>query len=64
MSAFKIGDLVELKSGGPELVVTGLDNAAVHPRVYCEWFDGKELRGAYFLEPALRLTTPPEPATA
>ena len=31
---FKAGDLAQLKSGGPAMVVTGTDNAGVH----CLWY--------------------------
>jgi uncharacterized protein YodC (DUF2158 family) len=48
--AFKIGDVVQLKSGGPIMTVTGFgkDNNA-NERVNCTWFDDKdnEKNGAY-----------------
>ncbi len=35
MNDFKIGDLVQLKSGGPVMTVTYLDGDKVH----CRWFN-------------------------
>jgi uncharacterized protein YodC (DUF2158 family) len=42
MMAFKIGDIVQLKSSGPRMTVTGLGNEASHESVSCMWFDGKQ----------------------
>ncbi|BDU19971.1 DUF2158 domain-containing protein [Dyella sp. GSA-30] len=39
MSEFKIGDTVQLKSGGPAMTVSELQEGG---RVFCEWFDNKE----------------------
>jgi uncharacterized protein YodC (DUF2158 family) len=41
----KVGDLVELKSGGPKMTVSLLDNGEAH----CVWFDHdhNERRGKY-----------------
>jgi uncharacterized protein YodC (DUF2158 family) len=49
MSEFKLGDVVRLKSGGPDMTVRTIgsdgDNEQV---VFCDWFDGKiERRGSY-----------------
>jgi uncharacterized protein YodC (DUF2158 family) len=34
---FKVGDVVCLKSGGPQMTVSDI----VADGVYCQWFDGK-----------------------
>lgn len=43
MSIFSIGDVVQLKSGGPLMTVesTGPDTSG-RERVLCVWFDSKE----------------------
>jgi uncharacterized protein YodC (DUF2158 family) len=38
----KVGDVVKLKSGGPEMTIQELD--AVNGMVDCIWFDGKTQR--------------------
>ena len=35
MAEFKVGDVVQLKSGGPEMTVTGPANSG---NVLCAWF--------------------------
>jgi len=50
---FKIGDVVQLKSGGPRMAVSAIgENGSAH----CEWFDKAKLLSANFaieiLEPA------------
>lgn len=45
MEAFNIGDLVELVSGSPTMTVKKSDGGE---EVYCVWFAGKKLDGAYF----------------
>ncbi|QYS87185.1 DUF2158 domain-containing protein [Flavobacterium oreochromis] len=39
---FKIGDIVEFKTGSVKMMVLGVDN--VHSFVRCEWFANNELR--------------------
>jgi len=44
---FKIGDIVQLNSGGPEMTVkTILDSAGGNYR--CQWFAGKKLESGDF----------------
>ena len=39
---FKLGDVVQLKSGGPKMTVTEVGNdISQKPRVWCEWFNEK-----------------------
>lgn len=35
---FKIGDVVQLKSGGPEMTIDGISEDTVH----CVWFNDKD----------------------
>jgi uncharacterized protein YodC (DUF2158 family) len=45
---FKQGDVVQLKSGGPLMTITSVENTAHGPRAWTVWFhDGKEQTGAY-----------------
>ena len=47
--AFKKGDLVELKSGGPKMTVreAGKTNSG-KVMVWCDWFDGqKQVNGSF-----------------
>lgn len=47
--SFQIGDIVVLKSGGPEMTVHGTAGAELH----CKWFAGKKLENDFFLPDAL-----------
>lgn len=41
--AFKVGDQVKLKSGGPKMTVTQVGEAQFGgPTVWCVWFDGSK----------------------
>ena len=49
---YKIGDIVKLKSGGPEMTVQILpDNR--HSNYRCQWFAGKKLESGIFQEDSL-----------
>lgn len=48
--AFKSGDLVQLKSGGPKMVV----DRYVKRRVCCQWFSGDKLQSVSFPEVSLQ----------
>ncbi len=50
---FKEGDIVQLKSGGPEMTVK--EWCRVYNGWVCQWFDGKRLRDARFPENQLKL---------
>lgn len=39
---FKVGDIVKLKSGGPEMTVQSIHEGSNNYR--CQWFAGKNLR--------------------
>ena len=51
MEELKIGDVVQLKSGGPKMTIcrTG-DYSPAGPAqgAYCEWFDGNEKKKSVF----------------
>ncbi len=47
--AFKIGDLVKLKSDGPKMTVEGVGDDSI----MCVWFDNKKLLRAAFAEATL-----------
>lgn len=49
---FKIGDVVELKSGGPRMTIENIDNysfsGAAEIKAKCIWFDGKKMQENVF----------------
>ncbi len=48
---FKDGDVVRLKSGGPEMTIEGIDKygtGATRDNAKCVWFEGKNLKSAVF----------------
>ncbi len=49
---FKVGDIVELKSGGPEMTVNGF---AANGKCVCSWFAAGEARTEQFFPDALEL---------
>lgn len=56
MEAFKTGDIVQLKSGGPKMTVE-----SARGREYnCQWFAGNKLERGYFQHDSLKLVTEPE----
>ena len=38
---FRVGDLVKLKSGGPTMTVTRVDDLGIRTIVKCTWFAGR-----------------------
>lgn len=49
---FEVGDIVKIKSGGPDMTVQALPRAT--SRYYtCQWFAGKKLEQGHFPEDAL-----------
>jgi uncharacterized protein YodC (DUF2158 family) len=46
--SFKLGDIVQLKSGGPSMTVYEVDNDFGKPVVRCQWFAGKKLESGTF----------------
>lgn len=47
---FKTGDLVVLRSGGPQMTVK---DVAHNGGYYCQWFAGKKLESGHFEEDSL-----------
>lgn len=45
--SFQDGDVVQLKSGGPEMTVQGTTNEFGH-KIHCQWFDGPKLMSGSF----------------
>lgn len=57
---YKVGDIVMLKSGGPEMTV---QQPPISGRFYtCQWFAGKKLESGLFAEESLK--KPDEKATS
>jgi uncharacterized protein YodC (DUF2158 family) len=50
---YKVGDIVKLKSGGPEMTVQSLPSTANGAYYNCQWFAGKKLESGRFPEGSL-----------
>ena len=50
MTAFKAGDVVGLKSGGPDMTIKRIipPGEGRDEEAHCTWFDGIELKSAVF----------------
>jgi uncharacterized protein YodC (DUF2158 family) len=55
---FKVGDIVQLKSGGPKMTVTSLRSLDTGFSMHCQWFAGNKHQDAWFHEEALELANP------
>lgn len=55
--SFQTGDIVVLKSGGPEMTVDFI----VDTDVTCNWFSDNKLHNETFNEASLKKYTPPGP---
>lgn len=56
-TTFKVGDIVQLKSGGPEMTIQRLPSQ--HSSNYtCQWFAGKKLESGHFEEDSLQSLKP------
>ncbi len=53
MVNFNIGDVVQLKSGGPAMTIT--ENDSGKNRYFCNWFSGKNLITSVFPGDALEI---------
>jgi uncharacterized protein YodC (DUF2158 family) len=60
MSQFKIGDVVQLKSGGPNMTV---ESDAREGCFVCTWFERSELKRTTFQGALLRVPEAPAPLT-
>ncbi len=45
--SFKVGDVVQLKSGGPDMTVSRIDMSDKNT-LYCAWFGGRKLEHGNF----------------
>jgi uncharacterized protein YodC (DUF2158 family) len=53
---FKAGDLVQLKSGGPKMVVEQVgEDFGRRKRVWCNWFDGNKKSSDTFAPEQLKI---------
>jgi uncharacterized protein YodC (DUF2158 family) len=58
---FQVGDIVRLKSGGPEMTV---ERALVGSEYRCQWFAGKKLESGDFPEAGLERASVKPPIQA
>ncbi|WP_442909830.1 YodC family protein [Hyphomicrobium sp.] len=56
--ALKVGDVVILKSGGPEMTVSEEPKRTDADHVWCQWFGGRKLEKGRF--PVASLISPPK----
>ncbi len=58
MDGFEVGEIVQLKSGGPKMTIAGVDttsaNTPAKRGIYCQWFAGKKLEEGYFKPESLK----------
>lgn len=52
-NSFKIGDQVQLISGGPAMTVTS-ETASSSGHIFCSWFSGKKHETGHFPPDALK----------
>ncbi|WP_196489370.1 YodC family protein [Burkholderia territorii] len=52
---FKVGDIVQLKSGGPEMTVQSQPSNPSSTTYWCQWFAGKKLESGAFPENSIQL---------
>jgi len=43
---FKEGDIVKIRSGGPDMTVKSISN--IDGELICQWFSGSKLQSGYF----------------
>jgi uncharacterized protein YodC (DUF2158 family) len=58
---FKVGDIVQLKSGGPNLTVKQVGSAHGGGTVRCVWFEGTKMLEEAFAPDILELAKPAPP---
>jgi len=62
MDELKAGDVVQLKSGGPEMTIQGIGKygfGATHDTANCVWFEGKKRMEALFELATLKIAQAP-----
>jgi uncharacterized protein YodC (DUF2158 family) len=52
-NTFKIGHVVQLKSGGPKMTVTKVGDSGGVPTAWCAWFDASDAKQGSWPESAL-----------
>ncbi len=52
---FKVGDTVQLKSGGPKMTITTVGDNYGTPTIWCAWFEGTKKMTGDFPPAALKL---------
>jgi uncharacterized protein YodC (DUF2158 family) len=57
---FELGEVVKLKSGGPDMTVKAVPTATTK-RYYCQWFAGKKLEQGEFPPESLEKVPPRQP---
>jgi uncharacterized protein YodC (DUF2158 family) len=58
---FKVGDVVQLKSGGPHMTITEVSR--MEPVSYaCTWFESADQRFGRFLEATIKQSAETKPA--
>ena len=55
-----LGQIVKLKSGGPEMTVQSKSSSSEGVRYWCQWFAGKKLERGVFSRQSLELIEPEE----
>jgi uncharacterized protein YodC (DUF2158 family) len=55
---FKTGDIVQLKSGGPQMTVKEAPREPLGGEIICQWFGGKELEQGWFPPDSLKKADP------
>ena len=50
---FKTGDTVQLKLGGPVMTINSITEET--GEIYCQWFEGNEVKVDYFPPDSLKL---------
>jgi uncharacterized protein YodC (DUF2158 family) len=58
-SNFKMGDVVELISGGPPMTINTIRSGGI-ATIQTSWFSGKKLESGLFSSSALKKYLPPE----
>ncbi|MCV0440477.1 MAG: YodC family protein [Hydrogenophaga sp.] len=58
-AAYKVGDVVKLKSGGPDMTVKRIIPSSTQSDSYeCQWFAGKGLQNGIFAQESLEPKQP------
>lgn len=54
---FEIGQIVKLKSGGPDMTIQCFSTIKFSGNYRCQWFAGKKLENGVFPEQSIELVT-------